>query len=549
MADHRFGPISINWIENPTPIMQTSPPTSPGLATSPSAFLPTSPRTFPASLPALPPRPPQTAGSTDLNYGIVHLYREAGADESTDKEKDQAAAADDGTVVGLVSVPGILTAAWLLGFIAPALDSIAQIRMVRDSRPNRSMVLIKFRDAPDAAQFMFVYNHKPYHETKDSEVCHVVSISSIKLKSTITPPFTFPYSTDIESATRPTDLVEIPTCPVCLERLDSSVTGVVQISCSHSYHCSCLLKWGDSRCPVCRQTQANSRTRSRTLTAPPASNCSVCQSSSNLWACLICGNVGCGRYQGGHAHSHYDESGHSFSLELETQRVWDYTGDQYVHRLIRNRTDGKLVELPSLAGKINSNPLDDDEKPEGSSARGPDRSAEASQDKIEAMGIEYSALMTSQLDSQREYFEHEVARAKDEQAVVSKKWEEALAEQARQKKARQDKEQQDAAAKAKLEHEKAAVAAKLEATAKQAAEDEARRKKEVKEASKARKELEKQLEAEQAVTQSLTENLGALREEVRQREQETAAVKAEVADLQDQMRGKCQLGSLVFSVA
>jgi hypothetical protein len=30
---------------------------------------------------------------------------------------------------------------------------------------------------------------------------------------------------------------------------------------------------------------------------------------------------------------------------LESQRVWDYTGDGYVHRLIQNLVDGKLVEL------------------------------------------------------------------------------------------------------------------------------------------------------------------------------------------------------------
>lgn len=30
---------------------------------------------------------------------------------------------------------------------------------------------------------------------------------------------------------------------------------------------------------------------------------------------------------------------------METQRVWDYVGDNYVHRLIQSKTDGKLVEL------------------------------------------------------------------------------------------------------------------------------------------------------------------------------------------------------------
>lgn len=30
---------------------------------------------------------------------------------------------------------------------------------------------------------------------------------------------------------------------------------------------------------------------------------------------------------------------------MDTQRVWDYVGDNYVHRLIQSKTDGKLVEL------------------------------------------------------------------------------------------------------------------------------------------------------------------------------------------------------------
>lgn len=34
-------------------------------------------------------------------------------------------------------------------------------------------------------------------------------------------------------------------------------------------------------------------------------------------------------------------------MELETKKVWDYVGDNYVHRLIQSKTDGKLVELNS----------------------------------------------------------------------------------------------------------------------------------------------------------------------------------------------------------
>jgi len=69
---------------------------------------------------------------------------------------------------------------------------------------------------------------------------------------------------------------------------------------------------------------------------------------------LICGHVGCGRYKSGHSKDHWKESSHVYALELETQRVWDYVGDGYVHRLIQSKTDGKLVEVPSPAAAATS---------------------------------------------------------------------------------------------------------------------------------------------------------------------------------------------------
>jgi hypothetical protein len=32
-------------------------------------------------------------------------------------------------------------------------------------------------------------------------------------------------------------------------------------------------------------------------------------------------------------------------MDVKRQHVWDYVGDNYVHRLIQNKSDGKLVEL------------------------------------------------------------------------------------------------------------------------------------------------------------------------------------------------------------
>ena len=44
-----------------------------------------------------------------------------------------------------------------------------------------------------------------------------------------------------------TSMYELPTCPVCLERMDSAITGLITVPCSHTFHCTCLSKWGDSR--------------------------------------------------------------------------------------------------------------------------------------------------------------------------------------------------------------------------------------------------------------------------------------------------------------
>lgn len=145
------------------------------------------------------------------------------------------------------------------------------------------------------------------------------------------------------------DPVELPTCPVCLERLDSSVTGLVTLPCAHTFDCDCLKKWGDSKCPVCRvshlllSAQQGGKPSTRAAAAGGAggassagardqvtrlTRCQVCDATEGNWICVVCGAVGCGRYDKGHARRHWEESGHVLAMELDTQRVWDYKGDK-----------------------------------------------------------------------------------------------------------------------------------------------------------------------------------------------------------------------------
>ena len=50
-------------------------------------------------------------------------------------------------------------------------------------------------------------------------------------------------------------------------------------------------------------------------------------------------------YTNGHANDHFKETAHTFSMQLGSNRVWDYAGENYVHRLALNKVDGKLVEV------------------------------------------------------------------------------------------------------------------------------------------------------------------------------------------------------------
>ncbi|GAA5852338.1 hypothetical protein JCM8547_006745 [Rhodosporidiobolus lusitaniae] len=539
VLDWRFGPQAIDWIDHPAPRnVMPSAAVSPPAPLHPSASS-SSPR---------PDRHAETSGTTDLYWGTIHLYKEQGAEESTKEEKRRAKDEDDGRAVGLVSVPGVLNAATLLAFIAPALESVEQVRMLRDQAPNRSLVLLRFRDAATASEFKRMYNGRPYHDSKDSEICHVVSLSSIKLKTTSTPPFTFPYSpSDLSTSDSGKDLIELPTCPVCLETLDPKVSGLVQIPCQHSYHCSCLLKWGDSRCPVCRAT--NARVRRNTITSETTdSKCSVCSSGSNLWICVLCGNVGCGRYQGGHAHSHFGETGHSYSLEIETSRVWSYSDDEYVHRLIRLRPNpsdptspsaSRLIELPSISSSTRPAHSDPDDLSAKigasvSSSGGPeDRSAE--QDKLEALAVEYGNLMSAQLADQREYFEEEISRLKDLRRMGDAKREEAEREVEKSRKEAKEREKERREREAEWDKEKSKLEARIEQLEREAEHTRKEGKEREKEATRVRKALEKELDAERAVTTSLTENLASLRVEMGQQQGETNAVRAEVDELKETM--------------
>lgn len=260
------------------------------------------------------------------------------------------------------------------------------------------------------------------------QICHVVFVKSITFEtptrrksSAALSPLSSPagMSSSLRPFPPPTpNLVELPTCPVCLERMDET-NGLMTIPCSHVFHCTCLQNWKGAGCPVCRFTNTSptsesdpSGPHSQPFGSGVSNLCSICDCTDDLWICLICGYVGCGRYKGGHAKDHWKETAHCFALELETQHVWDYAGDMWVHRLIRDKGDGKVVELPSRNRSV-GHLEEEDVVPRA---------------KLDSIGLEYTHLVTSQLESQRAYYEELISKTVDKASKASAAAEEAAAQ-------------------------------------------------------------------------------------------------------------------------
>jgi hypothetical protein len=235
----------------------------------------------------------------------------------------------------------------------------------------------------------------------------------------------------------------LPTCPVCLHRIDPVRLGLPpptdeQIctkfcpapsfigrnwvsdssdSCPKQQY---LKKWdAPSRCQACFVihhfwSQLTSRDEANDLF------CAECSMHKTLWVCLTCGYVGCGRYSNKHSVAHFETTGHQYSLELATLRIWDYVDDGqggYAHR-------GDLLDCPSSAPLSHPWMVDPDAVTVAarnaslehgdsfeaySNGSSLSRRAEKNPKKATMIGEEYEALLQSALEDQALHYEGEIS--------------------------------------------------------------------------------------------------------------------------------------------
>ena len=337
----------------------------------------------------------------DIITGSVKLFRR------TDKDSSPLGLIPEGAsnVLVVLGVPSAFSPLDFLSFASPEVLQ-ASVRILRCSERELSdyMVLLTFKAQSAAEDFYLRYDGRHYNQFDAlAGVCRVLWVEDAELPaSTMDIPHAPSNVADVPMA-------ELPTCPVCLERLDSSVSGLLQMACNHLFHNNCISEWGQNKCPVCRYslasfhqgglddiTASTGMIEGQTDDDVEETACSVCDTSSGLWICMVCGVVGCGRYEGAHARAHFESSRHTYSMELETGRVWDYTGDGYVHRLVQNMNDGKVMELPGTGSSGKASGLE----PEGSESN-------------ESTVLQYQHLLRSQIESQRLFFEKELQAVED----------------------------------------------------------------------------------------------------------------------------------------
>ncbi|KAG9251490.1 uncharacterized protein F5Z01DRAFT_683320 [Emericellopsis atlantica] len=292
---------------------------------------------------------PVVTKNTEVGWGVVHFYREGEETPSlsaTGAEQEAIDGAQECTTMCIPAVPFYMSPADLVVFLGEEwTKDISHCRMVMTSRMNRYMVLLQFRDAARARAWRRAFDGKIFNR---------------------------------------------------MDRMDET-SGLMTIPCSHVFHCAAQ-----------DEDEATTSPETQPFGSSVSNLCAVCDSTDDLWICLICGHVGCGRYKGAHAKAHWKDTAHNFALELETQHVWDYAGDMWVHRLIRDKGDGKVVELPNRSG-----PSGQEQHQQLPNEDVVPRS------KLDNIGFEYSHLISSQLESQRAYFEGLMNKAVDKASMAT----------------------------------------------------------------------------------------------------------------------------------
>lgn len=122
----------------------------------------------------------QDYGSTGLPEGIIRIFRERPTNDVRLGQPSSSSSTSAGpssvttstepecTIVAVLAVPPWMTPSDFLAFVSPAVESIKHLRLIRDVSPNRTMVIIQFREEESAVEFFDAFNGKQFNSIEVS---------------------------------------------------------------------------------------------------------------------------------------------------------------------------------------------------------------------------------------------------------------------------------------------------------------------------------------------------------------------------------------------
>lgn len=265
------------------------------------------------------------------------------------------------------------------------------------------------------------------------------------------------------------EISELSTCPICLERLDTSASGITSIKTT-----SWLIdseRWNNYKiyCSVCSMInifqkiyKANnilnfynkSQQEMVENNIQKSLKCSGCDEHQSLWICLICGVIGCDRYKSGHAVEHFEYTYHRYSIDMTHERIWDYKDDKWVHRVLKivqnddninphshlsqsntenNSSSNNINNTSNNNDELHSNMIYDYKKndmlskilitlEENNYNNNEEENLNSKEFlmKIENIICEYNFVLSEQLEQQRVYYENEIQKITEKNEEVLK---------------------------------------------------------------------------------------------------------------------------------
>ena len=293
----------------------------------------------------------------------------------------------------LINLPEDVSIDFFINYIGGEIEKIHNIIIITEPKTKFRSLIINFYEQDMADNFYYNYKVRSIKENKSEFLYYVFLrniIYSTEEKSKIN---IIEINTNNKQEKKEKKdeykLSQIPTCPLCLEKIETSNSGIETVL--DNFPCE---RWTNYKnlCNVCNKLSPS---------VIPLLKCEKCNIKTSLWCCLICGNIGCNRYQNGHAVTHFKETNHNYSLELESQRIWDYTLDKWVHRLILRQ---------------NSTPINVDEEAKEEKQL----TEQEFYIRMESIISEYNKVLSSQLEMQRKYYSKEMDNLEEKYSAKNK---------------------------------------------------------------------------------------------------------------------------------